>query len=177
MVAAETEEPNSSSDASVAMAGFSKWKARICFSPFCAAFPPLSQLCHSRVKNSLGQRKRLLISLEVMASCWGFLAIYTLAFLYSVQWLFKCILYKQISKSFKLQLPLHKFRILQSNEMAEVKWFLLSRNVILPFSDAAALYIQRNNCFLGKGLKGWGGIYFPLSRFAEATLLWLIVRV
>lgn len=51
------EEPNSSSNTRKGMAAFSKGKAGVRFSPFCAAFLPLSQLCHCRAKNSLGQRE------------------------------------------------------------------------------------------------------------------------
>lgn len=55
------EEPNSSSNTRKGMAAFSKGKAGVRFSPFCATFLPLSQLCHCRAKNSLGQRERLWI--------------------------------------------------------------------------------------------------------------------
>lgn len=57
------EEPNSSSDTRMGTAAFSKWKAGIRSSPFCAAF----LLCHNcaavEQKNSLSQRKRLWIFL------------------------------------------------------------------------------------------------------------------
>lgn len=47
-------EPSSSSDTRVGTAAFSKWKMGNCFSPFCASFLPLSQLCHCRTKKFPG---------------------------------------------------------------------------------------------------------------------------
>lgn len=142
----------------------------------CAAFLPLSQLCHCRVKNFLGQRKRQWIfpwSLWHLEESWIFMSL-TFCILVSDFW---CILYKQISKSFILYLLLDMSQFY--NAMGWQNWNDFSCHLMSYsfFSDAAALYIYRNNCFLGNGLEGWGGKCFPLSRFMGATLLWLIVSV
>lgn len=55
------EEPKSSSNTRMGTAAFSKWKAGSHFSLFCATFLPLSQGCHCRAKNSLGQSNTLWI--------------------------------------------------------------------------------------------------------------------
>lgn len=71
----------------------------------CAAFPPLSQQCHCRVKNFLCQRKGQWIfpwSLWHLEESWIFMSL-PFCILVSDSW---CILYKQISKSFILYLLL-----------------------------------------------------------------------
>lgn len=146
-------------------------------------FGPCFCFCHYcatvEQKISEPEKETMNLPLKFMVPCWGVLDIYFLSFLYSVHWLFKCIVHKQRSKIIHSVPFIRYVLILQRNWVAELKWFPLSYNVILIFffSAAAALYIYRNSCFLGNGLEGWGGKCFLLSRFMGAALLWLIVRV
>lgn len=76
-------EPSSSSDTRVGTAAFSKGKMGIFFSPFCASFLPLSQLCHCRTKKFPGTEEETInLSVKCMGCCWGFPAVYALAFFF-----------------------------------------------------------------------------------------------
>lgn len=112
-------------------------------------FGPCFCFCHYcatvEQKISEPEKETMNLPLKFMVPCWGVLDIYFLSFLYSVHWLFKCILHKQRSKIIHTVPFIRYVLILQRNWVAELKWFPLSYNVILIFffSSCCLVYLQK----------------------------------